>query len=91
MAISAPMVSRKNAPRKPSNRFCVKGCSHFLNVGPMTANGLMQLIARDAKFLGPVGDIGCYLRVDFLRIMRSFDRLFFDGMGLVRLRCVVVL
>jgi hypothetical protein len=70
----------------------VKGGADFVDVGTVGANGLMELVAGDAEFLGPVGDIGAHLGVDFLGVVRSLGGVVFaDGVGLVSLGSVVVL
>ena len=49
----------------------LEGFANFLHMRAVDANGLMQLLAGNIKFLGPIVDIGREFRVDFIRIVRD--------------------
>jgi len=70
----------------------VKGGSDFFDVGAVTADERVELIACDAELFRPVGDVGRHLGVDLLGVVRAFGGMvFLDGMGFVDFGIVVVL
>jgi hypothetical protein len=69
----------------------VQSSSHFFYMRSVTANGFVELIARDAKLFRPVGDIGRQLWIDLLWIVRPFCVFFMYGVGLVCFLYIMVL
>jgi hypothetical protein len=70
----------------------VKGSTHFFDMGAMTANSFMELVAGDAEFFGPVGDVGGHFRIDFFGIVGTLGGVvFMYGVGFVAFGSVMVL
>jgi hypothetical protein len=70
----------------------VDGSADLVDVGAVTTDKLMELVARYAELFGPVGDIGRHFGVDLLGVMRSLGGVvFFDDVGLVDFGIVAVL
>ncbi len=65
--------------------------AHFFDMGAVGANGLVQGVAGNAEFFGPIGDVGRHFGVDLFGVVGTFGVLFVKGMGFVWLRFVVVL
>ncbi len=57
----------------------------------MRTNGFVQLVACHSEFMRPVSDIGSDFWVDFVWVVGPFGRFFVKGVGLVGLRCVMML
>jgi hypothetical protein len=69
----------------------VKGGTHLFDMGSVTADRFMQLIAGDAEFFGPIGDVRRHLGVDDAGVVRTFGVIFMESVRFVGLRAVVVL
>jgi hypothetical protein len=70
----------------------VEGCADLADVGTVSADERVELVACDAELFGPVGDIGRHFRVDLLGVVRSLGCVvFFEGVWLVDFGIVVVL
>jgi hypothetical protein len=44
--------------------FVLEGGADLFDVGAVGADGFVALVSCDAKFLGPVGDVGCHFGID---------------------------
>ena len=70
----------------------VDGRANLVDVGAVGADELVELVAGDAEFFGPVGDVGGHFGVDLFGIVRALGGVFlFQGVGFVDFRIVVVL
>ena len=69
----------------------VEGGADLFYVRAVGADGFVEFVAGDAEFVGPVGDVGGQLWVDFLGVVWAFGLLFVDGVRFVGLGGVVVL
>jgi hypothetical protein len=69
----------------------VKGGADFFHVGSVRADRFVELVAGDTELLGPIGDVGGHLGIDFFQIVRSFDMFLVYGVGLMDFGCIAVL
>jgi len=70
----------------------VEGGANLVDMGTVTADEFVELIAGDAELFGPVGDVGRHFGVDFLRVVRALGGVVcLEGVGCVDLGIVVVL
>jgi hypothetical protein len=68
------------------------GGANLIDVGAVTADEFVELVACDAELLGPIGDIGRHFRVDLLGVVRALGGVvFLECVGFVDLGIVVVL
>jgi hypothetical protein len=63
-----------------------EGGADFHDVGAVGPDGLVEDLAGDSELFRPVGDVGCHLGVDLVRIVRTLHvgtlvGLFFEGNG----------
>lgn len=63
----------------------VEGGADLFDVGAVDADGFMELVAGDAKLVGPVGDVGGHFGVDLIGIVGALVVFFVEGVGLVAL------
>jgi len=68
-----------------------KGRADLFNMRPMTADGFMQLVTRNAEFFRPVGDIRGHFGVNLFGIVRTPGVIYVQGVGLMGFGCVVML
>jgi hypothetical protein len=70
----------------------VEGGANLVDVGAVTADELVELVACDAERCGPVGDVGRHFRVDLLEVVRAIGGVvFFEGVSFVDFAIVAVL
>jgi hypothetical protein len=70
----------------------VEGGADLVNVGAVTADEFVELVACDAELFGPVGDVGRHFGVDLLGVVRALGGVvFFEGVGFVDFGIVAVL
>jgi hypothetical protein len=70
----------------------VEGGSDFADVGTVTADERVELVACDAELFRPVGDVGRHFGVDLLGVVRALGGVvFFEGVGFVDFGIVGVL
>lgn len=69
----------------------MKRRSHFIDVGAVGADGLMELVAGGVELFGPVGDVGCELGVDDVGVVRADGMLLVGCVRRVFLRLLLVL
>jgi hypothetical protein len=70
----------------------VEGGADLVDVGAVTADELVELVACDAERFGPVGDVGSHFGVDLLGVVRALGGVvFFEGVGFVDFGIVAVL
>jgi hypothetical protein len=70
----------------------VDGGADLVNVGAVTADELVELVAGDAELFGPVGDVGSHFGVDLLGVVRALAGVvLFESVGFVEFGIVVVL
>lgn len=56
--------------------------AELVDVGAVTADGLVESLAADAELLGPIGDVGGELRVDVFGVVRPLGgSVFVRGVG----------
>ena len=61
-------------------------------MGAVRADELVEFVARDAEFFGPVRGVGGYLRVDLFGVVRTLGGVVFvQRVGFVAFASVVVL
>ncbi len=69
-----------------------EGGAEFVDVGAVGVDQLVESLAGDAEFFGPVGDVGGHFGVDFLGIVGALGSVVVVlGVKLVAFRCFLVL
>jgi hypothetical protein len=68
----------------------LEGGADFFDVGAVSADGFVELVAGDVELFGPVGDVGGHFGVDLFGIVRALGVFFVDGVGFVGFGCFVM-